>query len=121
MVLLDATTDITISQFWTIIGIIITFIGGVFTWALWVARKIASLSVMATDHHERLGVIEQDRKRERESQVLERNVMSKEFQDGQKRIYDKIEQFSTSSNQKFDTLTTLVTDVRIKCASHFPN
>jgi hypothetical protein len=71
--------------------------------------RLAKIEVEKKDHHERIIKIEADSKYEIDAHVLERNIMSKEFAEGQRRIYEKL-----------DTVISTVTDIRIKCASHFP-
>jgi hypothetical protein len=95
------------TEFWTICGLFLTFIGGVFAWALWVSKQISALTVTAGDNHERIVALEEARKKENESQMLERELLSREITTGNLRIFDKL-----------DSIIHTVGEIKITCGRH---
>ena len=53
-----------------------------------------------------------------EKTVLEKNVMSKEFQLGQTRIYDKIDVMKEEMNKNINGVLNKIGDVNVYCAGH---
>jgi hypothetical protein len=96
------------TQFWIIIGLLFSVIGGVFAWAIVIERQIARMVTTDKAHEERIAILEDDKKEDYIRHLNEINITSRELHENNKSIFSKL-----------DDITKITTNIRIRCAAHF--
>jgi predicted negative regulator of RcsB-dependent stress response len=99
----------TMVQFWIIIGVLFSIIGGIFMWAIVIERQITNMITTSKAHEERLTLLESEKKENYIRHLDEINKTAKILHENNQVIFNKL-----------DEITKITTDIRIKCASHFP-
>ena len=98
---------ITETQFWSIMGLLLTTIIGVFTWALWVAREIASLKVTARNNRDLITMSDKSHKEELLHEVQNRDQIVRDLHSVNTRIFERL-----------DTIVGITSEIKVTCGRH---
>jgi len=119
MVICDVPPDyITQQMFIWVIGLLTTLNAGCYTFVFLVSKQVNQNAADLSEIKGWRDKTQNDLSEEKRAQVLERNVLSKEFQSGQNRIYDKLDDIAKDHDAKLKSIEDKVTAIPVDCARH---